>query len=1337
MPQASLNRNGQLVVTDPKTGITSDPIDPSSLPGYFGDFRCETTDTSVTSCDMRQMSMTEDGSFAYEFQPNANILEKTNTPSNSEDLSSEVRKVNSRRKSEGLAPIGRALQDTAATPKLTNPAMCIKEGDIIFFNVDVGNLNYPTYLKNSPLNTNNEFNSQPFTDLQNLILAGEDVQTFSYVFRQKGTYVFTNKASGTVMTITVVGAAEKCQGSEDGSAAVSMVTPEALNNFGVQAQDKGIQPDWVFISLSLLGLFSFLLIVLTLFIRAQMALVKGNKLFERNPDVRDTAIYYDKLATENNAQYKTYCCGMFKLKKKKVDVDSSDSSDAEKKKDYQLRYKDLEFLLGDFNRAQDTLNRQLTDREKALRRTVDEEGNLIENLPPEDELVNEVKSLLKFVKQNKKVLNDNLGTKHDDMLNDQILKHQDIDETEEIKQIKNPMTKQVAFALRSLVKRTQEKENQFNGKLTDKTKQMQQHAYEKENEQNDNLKSKLLEEYDAKLKGSHMSDAEREALLAELHAKLSHINDLAAEEQDHQNHNLAELLNRRKQKREKLQKVLDNLGQKKVEEDTRYQDKLVEIKQRELDDKKAVDHEIDEQRVQLKKDLVDTLNQKRLKTLSESEKRLEDFKRKQGKGNNPEGELVFADMLADYGNKVKKLDSDLAAEKDQQSSKLEQKLKERKQARLREIEEQRKQKEHVLNNETVATAGKLTTEIKQIESLLDPIKDEEDRMNIISTQGQKQETAIQTQKTIKIVLSEEAQQAEQELKKDDKKEINSLLHKIDAENEVKRREIEQQKDMIKRQIDNCKSDDERGRLMKQLEMFDANLQEQLAQQQDVQQAKLKAAIEARKAKRKGMMDKVSKEKEAKVINAFKQTANNNVKQIDDQQKVKDFANRVQAGFNKESVQATENYLDEKNQQEAIELMNKLFEERAKALRAFMLELLTQKQQDFDLLREEYEPQKEFLRQKRVKNLIGLDEFTAALERITVEETERHQDIEIHYADKEKAIKDELEMLKLQADAEQMKLLKDRQTKERVLMFSELMKTMDESDQMKNYLKKSVQEQDRELTQFKMLMDKEKSARAQEVKDEHEQKVKELEQRQDRLVNVEEMLKKDEAKHMERFRRQREEMLARKLADQQRELLKDMNQKDVDQMLERHKRDLSSMDEVLVEEQARQMEKMREQMKQRTAKRARENVVRQIKLAEIQKTKQHEKEQAKMYEKAGGDLATSVAIEKQKEQVTRLVDKAALMQRMCQKQCYSRKIYFKRHIANQQKLNAFLGRGILVDWASSKDGDANDVISNMSALSLNTDRLKADLEEKEEKVTYSVLLEHIGNAERHYEVVRKQ
>jgi hypothetical protein len=191
------------------------------------------------------------------------------------------------------------------------------------------------------------------------------------------------------------------------------------------------------------------------------------------------------------------------------------------------------------------------------------------------------------------------------------------------------------------------------------------------------------------------------------------------------------------------------------------------------------------------------------------------------------------------------------------------------------------------------------------------------------------------------------------------------------------------------------------------------------------------------------------------------------------------------------------------------------------------------------------------------------------------------------------------------------------------------------------------------------------------------------------------------------------------------------------MLDRHKRDLSQMDEVLVEEQARQMEQMRERMKKRTAAKAREQVTRQIKLAEINKAKHHEAQQAKLYEQSGGDLATSVLLERQKEQVNRLVEKASLMQRMCQKQCYSRKIFFKRHIANQQKLNAFLGRGILVDWASSKDGAPGDAVSGMSMMSLDTDVLKEQINEKEEQITYSVLLEHIHNAETSYEQIRKQ
>jgi len=53
------------------------------------------------------------------------------------------------------------------------------------------------------------------------------------------------------------------------------------------------------------------------------------------------------------------------------------------------------------------------------------------------------------------------------------------------------------------------------------------------------------------------------------------------------------LLARRKAKREKLKKILDNLGEKKVAEDGHYNEKLAEIKQKEIDEKAAGDGEIE------------------------------------------------------------------------------------------------------------------------------------------------------------------------------------------------------------------------------------------------------------------------------------------------------------------------------------------------------------------------------------------------------------------------------------------------------------------------------------------------------------------------------------------------------------------------------------------------------------------------------------------------------------------------------------------------------------------------------------------------------------------------
>ena len=109
-------------------------------------------------------------------------------------------------------------------------------------------------------------------------------------------------------------------------------------------------------------------------------------------------------------------------------------------------------------------------------------------------------------------------------------------------------------------------------------------------------------------------------------------------------------------------------------------------------------------------------------------------------------------------------------------------------------------------------------------------------------------------------------------------------------------------------------------------------------------------------------------------------------------------------------------------------------------------------------------------------------------------------------------------------------------------------------------------------------------------------------RQQRMFNWEDKMKKQEMQFMDQFEQQKNALKAKKLADQQKELLKDMNQKDVDVMLARHKKELEAIETALAAEQKRQMDQMKEQMKSRNAKLAGEKALRQIKLAEIQKLK---------------------------------------------------------------------------------------------------------------------------------------
>jgi len=139
------------------------------------------------------------------------------------------------------------------------------------------------------------------------------------------------------------------------------------------------------------------------------------------------------------------------------------------------------------------------------------------------------------------------------------------------------------------------------------------------------------------------------------------------------------------------------------------------------------------------------------------------------------------------------------------------------------------------------------------------------------------------------------------------------------------------------------------------------------------------------------------------------------------------------------------------------------------------------------------------------------------------------------------------------------------------------------------------------------------------------------------------------------------------------------------------------------------------------------------MAEIQKKKQQE--QAKAKEAADRDESfmghADGSLEKKNGKLELCIQKVGLMQKIALKQCYSRNFYVKRHLYNQEKLNKFLGRGLLEEWLPSQMGDS---ISQMSYLSVKTQDFHEEVK-KRKTITYQDLLDHIEAAEKNYEALR--
>jgi hypothetical protein len=343
----------------------------------------------------------------------------------------------------------------------------------------------------------------------------------------------------------------------------------------------------------------------------------------------------------------------------------------------------------------------------------------------------------------------------------------------------------------------------------------------------------------------------------------------------------------------------------------------------------------------------------------------------------------------------------------------------------------------------------------------------------------------------------------------DKQQIDNILRQLDKENSKKKLEIEQKREQMKIKIAKCQNDDaEKQRLLSQLQAFEDSLKDQMKRETENQNAKMLKALEDRRNRRKQRNGALAQKKEDKILNDFKNNAASKIVGAPEQN-AKALADKISAGFAEdERVQVSENLLDKRNKQELLALMQSLFDERANALRKFIYEMMKQKQADLQEVKEELDPMREMLKQRRVNNLITEEDYLAQLSKLNSQEHDRRMDIEIEYADKEAEINEQLELTRLQCEAEQKSMLKDRQTQEKMAMFSAMMQKMNQGDNMKQYLQMQLNDAVKEQEQFKKQAMQEKDRKIAQMEKEKEKKMQELADRQDRMFDWEEHMQRD-------------------------------------------------------------------------------------------------------------------------------------------------------------------------------------------------------------------------------------
>lgn len=353
---------------------------------------------------------------------------------------------------------------------ISNPVLCLAAGSVILFDVDPVEGRYPVYLKDSILNSNQDFDRAPFDQLASLVANGVQVRTWAHEFAEAGVYVFADSKDKSKLTVVAVkGEGETCK---DPDANIQSLTAESLSAIGIESQEKAVQPNWTFIvgAFVVLITFSFGIVGGLVYLRNSIVskLVSGEGAGE--------TLYYDKVADqeEQDRQQRSCGAGLARLCECLTrGLQDEDAAQAEQKAKG-LKYQDLKDLLEEFKDGYQVLRDELEAEQGADPVARDPE---VERKQREEALLDEriaaLKELKDFVRENQDCLRDYLGLAAADEA--EALAAEDDRLQEQRRQAEEERR-----AAAEVIARSQEREEEFENQLQEQLRALQEEAFTQE-----------------------------------------------------------------------------------------------------------------------------------------------------------------------------------------------------------------------------------------------------------------------------------------------------------------------------------------------------------------------------------------------------------------------------------------------------------------------------------------------------------------------------------------------------------------------------------------------------------------------------------------------------------------------------------------------------------------------------------------------------------------------------------------------------------------------------------------------------------------------------------------